>query len=561
MAPSPERIPRLTSRGRVPPRCSGAVVLLAIAGASCSAPPTLTAVLPDTGYPRQLLAVDGTTLFASVVWDIGGPTEAVLYNGLLGTSYFQIPANAAAGDYPVAIRVSGQTSQAVQVTVLQNPSTTFPDPRIEDVGILAVSGAGPADVALTVAAANLDVDATVTVTETVAGLPVAKTVAATFRWGAIPVDYLQKHMPDTFGYPIYHYTQLVSVVENVALGSTLQVTVTNTDGRTASEEYRLPVLLSDLDGDGDGLQDSWESNVYTAPSGNTVALAAMGTRASRKDVLLEVDWIADAQPMADLWQRVEAIFENAPVLNPDGSRGVHIIIDRGQGGLLANGGQTLADHDFLTFGPSNPTGGQNIQGFFSYKATNFDPDRLHLFHYAILGREDLQQWSGRAERFGNDFFLTGLRLPWWTDLASQVSYFVHELGHNLGFSHGDLRSDDQNYDFKPNLPSVMNYNYINGGVDVDCDMVPDEIYTYSEGTLKSLSEASVDEMLGVCDEMPVDMNYVDVGGFFVRGDGRLTSGALDIIGDGDTDDTTDDFDQWGNLLLDFDDPDSDWDGN
>ena len=43
-------------------------------------------VLPDTGYPRQLLAVDGTTQYASVVWDVGLSTEKEIYNGLFGTS-------------------------------------------------------------------------------------------------------------------------------------------------------------------------------------------------------------------------------------------------------------------------------------------------------------------------------------------------------------------------------------------------------------------------------------------------------------------------------------------
>jgi hypothetical protein len=111
-------------------------------GAGCRRPPapTLTAVLPQQGYPRQLLAVDGSTLFASVVWDAGQAGETVMYNGLFGTSYFQIPVNATAGTHPVAIRTSGGTSTTVNVTVLPSPSKPFPAPRIEDIGVLGMAG-------------------------------------------------------------------------------------------------------------------------------------------------------------------------------------------------------------------------------------------------------------------------------------------------------------------------------------------------------------------------------------------------------------------------------------
>ena len=59
----------------------------------------------------------------------------------------------------------------------------------------------------------------------------------------------------------------------------------------------------------------------------------MGTNKWRKDILVEVDWMAAAAPQPSLWQKVEQVFRDAPVLNPDGSRGVNIIIDHGQGGL------------------------------------------------------------------------------------------------------------------------------------------------------------------------------------------------------------------------------------
>ena len=99
--------------------CLVAWAILAVAGSSCCpSRRSLTQVMPDTGYPRQLMEVDGATLYASVVWDAGLGPEKELYNGLFGTSLFQIPDKATPGPHPVAIRNSLGTSATKQVTVL-----------------------------------------------------------------------------------------------------------------------------------------------------------------------------------------------------------------------------------------------------------------------------------------------------------------------------------------------------------------------------------------------------------------------------------------------------------
>jgi hypothetical protein len=541
-------------------RASG-LALFVVAASGC-APPTLTAVVPGSGYPRQLLAVNGTTGFAAVVWDVGG-NEKVLYNGVFGTQYFQIPTDATPGDHAVAIRNSKGTSSSVTVTVLPS-SGTFPAPRIEDFGILATVGNGPVDLAMTVAAANLDVDATVSVTETLgAGPAVNRNVRFTGRWGALPVDYLQHHTPSTFGYPVYHYTQLVTVVEGVRLGSTLHVTVTNTktDGLSASRDFRMPHRLAALDGDGDGLLDAWEDSVYTAQSGGTVPLAAIGAHKWKKDVLVEVDWIKDAAPDRSMWPRVRSAFSEAPVLNPDGSHGINLIVDNGTGGLT-NGGEELPDHELLSFGNGGTVvNGKTVTDFFDYKAQHFDSTRLHVFHYAVLGRSSMDGRSGRGEVFGNDFYVTMLD-PLWASygIDGLVGTFMHELGHNLGLTHGNLNPScspalcpDQQaaMAFKPNLPSVMNYRFT-GGVDMDCDLIPDGLFTYSQGTLKPIDEATVDEKDGICDGKPVDMDPPT----------GLSVG-VDFDQDGVVDQWLD-MDQWGHLQFDFDDPkatNSEWGNN
>lgn len=569
MGASPQRVALEAGRRARRAWCLVAGAILAVAGTSCSPQPLeLKAVMPDTGYPRQLLEVDGATLYASVVWDAGLSTEQEIYNGLFGTSYFQIPEKATPGPHPVAIRNNLGTSATKQVTVLASQGV-FPAPRIEDIGVLLAGGNGPVDLGLTIAAANLDLNATVTAVELVGGTPVARKVRTVVTWGGLPIDYLQHHKPDTFGYPVYHYAQLLSVVEGVGLGSTLHVTVTNTDNESSTKDLPVPVSLDQLDGDQDGLIDSWEEGSYTAVSGNTVPLKQMGANKWRKDILVEVDWMAAAAPQASLWQKIEQAFKDAPVLNPDGSRGVNIIIDHGQGGWAADGGQLLTDRDCLSM-KAPPAGGwpgcASSEGFFNYKAGHFNVDRLHIFHYAILGQKHPDHRSGDGERHGNDFLVTLGEFPAAEaqDANVQLGLFMHELGHNLGFSHGDLVSEDQNYALKPNLPSVMTYS--NGsaayGADVDCNMTPDGVYTYSQGTLKPINEAHVDETIGICDGIPADMNYISVGGLsFGPGDGTISTAALDVNGDGDTLDTSDDFDQWGNMLLPFDTPGSKWANN
>jgi len=83
------------------------------------------------------------------------------------------------------------------------------------------------------------------------------------------------HIPATFGYPVYHYGQLIGTIQSPAIGSTLNVVVTNRDGQTSQKSYTLPASWDDLDSDSDGLLDRWEDGIYTAPGGGTVNLAAM----------------------------------------------------------------------------------------------------------------------------------------------------------------------------------------------------------------------------------------------------------------------------------------------
>lgn len=518
-----------------------ALLLVALPACTVEESPEISSVEPNRGYPRQLLAVRGDTLQASVVWDVGLSTETEIFRGLFSTNYFQIPAGATPGTHPIALRNSEGTGPSVNVDVLAG-SGDFPAPRVEDVGVFGSTGTTTLDLILTLAAANMDTTATITVD--------GSAPAATVPWGALPIDYQLDHVPASFNYPVYHYEQQLLIVENVAIGSTLAFVVTNSDGQTGTFTYELPADVANLDGDGDGLLDTWETSGYTAPSGAQIDLGALGTNVWRKDILIETDWVSVATPNNTIWATIEGVFDDAPVLNPDGSSGINAIIDRGQGAPLDEGGETLAAHTTMDFGPSSAAG---YTDFYTYKANNFDSDRLELFHYGVFGRAMPGGFSGRGEIWGNDFqvtFVTSWR--WGLDVA-EVGTFVHELGHNLALRHGgiDDGSVDANELFKPNMASTMNYRYQFPGVSDDCDYTPEGGHTYSQGWFRRVTESNVNESAGICDNNAFDMS----------GDGSISTGSMDTNTDGDMTDTHNDYDQWGNLELNFRAPGSRWDSD
>ena len=516
--------------------------------------PSLNAIAMNTGYPRQLLAIDGDTNGASVIWGTGTSFETEIVSGQGGTRYFQIPPTSGTGIFPVALRTAAGTSNIRCVTVRQ-ASGVFPAPRVQYIGLNGRTGN---DLAVTVSAANLDQDATMTVNGTV--------VAGAYLSSGLPLPYLLDHIPATYGYPIYHYGQLRGLVEDVTLGSTLNVVVTNSDGNTSSKSYTLPDRWEDLDSDSDGLLDAWEDGVYTSPSGGTINLAAMGTDKYKKDMLVEAEWVAVAAPgtaMYDdtIWSIWKEWKADMPFLNPDGSSGLNLIVDRGQGGAFTEGGQTLTP-DHRTMGYGN-CGSEGYVNFMDYKNDFFNNDRSGLFHYLILGKAG---WCGASSIGGEARFPLNGPSAQCPDCGGDNLFVVctgcssefaagivaHEMGHDIGLSHGGLYPSlgpiDHNND-KPNSRSIMNYRWTVGGVPAGCgqDELARDTGTgpkgiFGQGMLATIDERNVDESVGICDGVPIDFN----------GDGQYTTARMNTDNRGSIqthEDTI--FDQVGNLILDF----------
>jgi len=87
--------------------------------------------------------------------------------------------------------------------------------------------------------------------------------------------------------------------------------------------------------------------------------------------------------------------------------------------------------------------------FHKYKKASFSSDLENIFHYCILGNKDVGGFSGRAEIWGNDFYISNPNA--WTSVLAEAGTFIHELGHNIGLRHGGIDNDsfDRDVTYNP----------------------------------------------------------------------------------------------------------------
>ncbi len=244
------------------------------------------------------------------------------------------------------------------------------------------------------------------------------------------------------------------------------------------------------DTDGDGIRDGDE--VLGTLAG--LDLPAMGVSPLRKDLLLEYDWFDDAndcaahshRPTAGAIASVTAAFNISPEPNPDGTNGVNLISDYGQGGAFT-GGNFINDADGVI------DGGVSGGDFMNYKAANFAANRNGYFHYVLLPHRYYinSGSSGQAEVAGDDLIVSLYCANSNQNVANTI---MHEVGHNLFLLHGG--NNDCNY--KPNYNSVMNYKYQFPGVDNNCTPDGDGVLNYSIGDRIDLNENSLNENNGTC---------------------------------------------------------------
>ena len=342
----------------------------------------------------------------------------------------------------------------------------------------------------------------------------------------------------------------------------------------------IAILISSCsigtDTDGDRLDDCYETNtgVYVSPldtgtdpdnpdtdidgiyDGDEALgtlmglnLPGMGANPLRKDIFMEYDWFEDNaepgvcgphshRPTEAALNMVTNAFAQSPVLNPDGTTGIIIHHDYGQGGLFT-GGNKVQDLNGVI------DGGVSGYEYLFHKKVNFSPEREGYFHYVLMPHQynTNSNSSGQAELPGDDMVVS--LLCYGSDL-NVAHTIMHELGHNLNLNHGG----DVECNYKPNYNSIMNYKYQFPGIDNDCTPTGNGVLDYSIGDRIDIDELSLDENLGTCGTIPWDWD----GDVIIE-----TSVSVDINGDidwreqyyfcGGQYSTLKDYDDWANINL------------
>ncbi|HUQ87740.1 MAG TPA: Calx-beta domain-containing protein, partial [Vicinamibacterales bacterium] len=465
---------------------------------------------PNESYVAYTYVGAGVT---SRNWTVAAPNAAGPYEFrlFLDNGFTRAATSAVLNVLPVA---------SVQANVDVNEGNSGTANAIFNVTLSAASAS-----AVTVTYSTADVTATAGSDYSAASGTLTFPAGATLRTISVPI------IGDTTVESSETFTVTLSNPTNAALGTVTRTgTIINDDsaGPCADSdgdrlcnafETNTGVYVSALntgtspnvaDTDGDGILDGDE--VLGTLAG--LDLPGMGASPVKKNILFEYDWFDDTfndpgvngdvcgahthRPTAAMIARVSASFAASPLTNPDGTTGITLIHDYGQGGGFTGG--SLVAH------APNVTGGVDGVDFINTKNANFAANRNGYFHYVMMGHwyTDALGSSGQAELPGDDLIVT---LGCFNSTNNGANTIMHEAGHNFNIRHGG----NENCNWKPNYNSVMNYRFQFPGVDTSCNAIGNSgesnVLDYSRGVRIPLNENALNENGGTCGATPIDWNF------------------------------------------------------
>lgn len=288
------------------------------------------------------------------------------------------------------------------------------------------------------------------------------------------------------------------------------------------------LLRVDMDDDGDGLWNDWETHGIDANADGVIDLRLPNANRYRKDIYVEIDAMKCPpalesktthchRPNSLALVKTVAAFAAAPVANPlDPSTGLnangvtlHLEVD-----------EDVVHRDVTIWNEAEAIDPQSVDCSAVANQANFACEKRLWFgsaqqrssvatltaksfayHYSFWAHAYRNSGgsSGVSETPGNDMLVT-LGASKYAVLEDtnhhvgsvweQAGTFMHELGHNFGLRHGG--SDDINY--KPNYLSIMNYRWQYTGIP-NSEIGPR--LDYSRQELITLDERALVEADGV----------------------------------------------------------------
>lgn len=298
---------------------------------------------------------------------------------------------------------------------------------------------------------------------------------------------------------------------------------------TNAPASKCAVGAAPVDTDGDSLPDDWETDGVDVDNDGTIDLdlPAMGASKDRKDLFLEVDFMAGNNGQRSDRLSLQATntvvnaFANAPVTNPDGSTGISMHLDNGSNSTM----NPLTGATWGNRSRSNRVPHRNVLGSFDgsgnylwaafdqRKRSNLQTARTPVFRYAIsahqygrntnrssgIARIDFRRGDSGIDP-GSDMIVSlgtydaaNNHQARWSEFARGCT-LMHELGHTVGLFHGG----ENNVNYEPNYLSAMSYFFQTGGLLRNNTNVQLCDYSrFGSDVLPDLDESSLSEDSGV----------------------------------------------------------------